>query len=168
MEIKLKSAEPEFPRRLRSGVNFWCLAAILGLLGTWFSGTTVQMAGNLWNHQLNIVVTPMTGIITLAWFGIVFWWYKDRASRISRYKAAAAGNPWVLVLDEVGVTWGVDNVAVTKIVWPAVAFYRINSGELALGLPNRTLMVDIGELDNDVAPQELEAFLQSKGVRNAS
>ena len=168
VEVKLRSAEPQFKPRLRSGVNLWCVAAILGLLGTWISGTTVEMAGNLWDHQLRIVVTPMTGIITLAWLGIVVWWYKDRASRRSQYKAAAAGHPDVLFLDEFGVTWGVDNIAVTKIAWTAVASYRIKSRKLELALPSGTLTVDIGELDRDIDPLELAAFLQSQGVRNAS
>ena len=122
------------------------------------------MAGNFWNHQLNIAVTPMTAILTFAWFGLVFWSYKRKSSLTSRYRTAIADHPDVLQLDELGVTWGVDNIATTKIAWSAVAFFRINSGRLELGLPGGTLSVEIDELDKDVDAQDLTVFLQSQGV----
>lgn len=168
MEVKLTTAAPAYKRRLKSGINPWSVAAVVGLVGTWISGTEVRMGGNLMNHQLNVAVTPMTFIISLIWIAIVFWWYKDRTSRTSKFAAAAANNPDVLCLDDFGVTWGVAGVATTKIAWSAVAFYRLTSSQLELGLPAGKLAVSVDELGKDTNLQELEAFLQSKAIRKAS
>lgn len=140
----------------------------MGLIGTWTAGTTVKTGGNLLDYELNIVVTPMTGIISLIWLAIVSWWYVDRSSRTSKYRAAIAKSPDEFHLDEFGVTWGVPGVASTRIAWAAVAFYRLHKSRLELGLPAGVIEVPLSELDEQVEPQELESFLQSKAVSRGS
>lgn len=117
------------------------------------------------DYEMSIVVKPMTGIVSLIWLVIVVWWYREKSSRAARYKAAIATRPDELSLDDFGVTWGVSEVASTRIAWAAVAFYRMKKSQLELGLPAGVIEVSINEFDEEVKPQELENFLQSKGVR---
>lgn len=168
IEINLKTTDPVYKHRLRPGLNLWCVAAVLGLVGTWFSGTTVHFAGNLMNHHLDISVSFLTGLITVLWMGIVVWWYKDRAARTSKYTAAADKHPDVLCLDEFGVSWGVADVATTRIAWSAVAYFRLSSSRLVLGVPAGSIEVATDEFEPEFDLQELTAFLESNGVRNAS
>lgn len=167
MEVKLTAEAPNYRHRLKSGINHWCIAAIVGLFGTWTAGTTVQTAGNLMDYELNIVVTPMTAIISVVWLGIVIWWYKERSSLTSKYRAAAAKSPDEFYLDDFGVTWGVPSVTSTKIAWAAVAFYRLTSSRLELGLPAGVIEVPLDELDQEVDLKELDGFIRSKAVRKA-
>lgn len=107
-------------------------------------------------------------IISLIWLAIVFWWYMERSSRTSKYRAAIAKSPDEFYLDDFGITWGVQDVASTRIGWAAVAFYRLNKSRLELGLPAGVIEVPISDLDEEVDPQELERFLQSKAVRKGN
>lgn len=166
MEIKLRSNEPIFKHRLKTGINFWCAAAITGLLGTWLAGTTIEHGGDgIMDEQLSVAITPLTGIVTLVWAGFVFWWYRERTARTKAYRLAAQAKQDILVLDDFGVTWGVADVTTTKIAWEAIGFYRIDRSKcLELGLPAGKIEVPIDELDGADTSQ-LESLLQSKGVR---
>lgn len=120
------------------------------------------------DYEMSIVVTPMTGIISFTWLVIIIWWHREKSARVARYQAAIATRPDELSLDDFGVTWGVPEVASTRIAWAAVAFYRLKKSQLELGLPAGVIEVSISEFDEEVKPQELENFLQSKGVRKIS
>lgn len=169
MEIKLKPVRPTYKRRLKSGTNPWCIAAIVGLLGTWFSGTRIDIEGaGIMDHQVTVAVTPATGIITFVWGVIVFWWYKQVTARTKAYRLASRGKQDYLMIDDFGITWGVVDVAHTKIAWAAVAFYRLDkSKNLELGLPAESVEVSVDELEGAEA-DEIEALLQSKGVKKTS
>lgn len=164
MDIKIKSAKPHFKRRLKRGVNFWCVAAIVGLIGTWFSGTTIETSGDFWNHHLSIVVTPMTTIITIIWFGIVVWWYHDLSRRSTRFMAAIDGHPDIVRFNEFGVTWGIENVSIAETSWKTVAFYRLTQDQLILGLPSGVVRVNRMEFSKNIDVQTLTKFMETQGV----
>ena len=162
MEIRLKPGKPYYANRLRSQVDIWFVAAVIGLLGTWLSGTTIEHAGDgVMFRYLSVKVTPVTFIVTFLWGAVAFWWYRESKVLAGAYDRASRGNPDFLTLDDFGVTWGVQNVATTKVAWAAVAYYRLERGNLELGLPHRRLEVRVNELEG-VNASELEPLLQKK------
>ncbi len=162
MEIRLRPGTPYYRRRLRGQIDIWFVAAIIGLVGTWLSGTSIEHRdGGIMSHQLSVAVTPMTGIVTFLWGVVAFWWYKERAVLARAYTRASQGNPDFLTMDDFGVTWGVQDVATTKIAWQAVGYYRLQKGVLELGLPAQRLKFPVSELEG-AGINDLEQLLQKK------
>jgi hypothetical protein len=162
MEIRLKPGSPHFKRHLRGRIDLWFVAAIIGLIGTWLSGTTIEHPNDGWmSHNLSVAVTPISIIVTLLWVAIAVWWYQERTVRTAAYVRASRGNPDFLTLDDFGVTWGVQDVATTKVAWTAVGYYRLTKETLELGLPAYSLEVQVGELEG-AGINDLEPLLQKK------
>lgn len=162
MEIRLRPGTPYYRRRVRGQIDIWFVAAIIGLIGTWASGTTIEhREGGIVSHHLSVAVTPMTGIVTFLWGAVAFWWYKERTVLARAYTRASQGNPDFLTLNDFGVTWGVQNVATTNVAWTAVGYYRLKKGILELGLPAQRLEVRVSELEG-AGISDLESLLQKK------
>lgn len=162
MEIRLKPGKPHYKKRLKGPIKPWFVAAIIGLVGTWLSGTTIEHRGDgLMSQHVSVAVSPMTIIVTFLWGAVAFWWYKERKILAGAYARASEGNPDFLTMDDCGVTWGVQNVATTKIAWTAIGYYRLKKGMLELGLPGQRIEVQVGELEG-VGIDDLEPLLQKK------
>ena len=137
MEIKLKPISPTFKKRVKPGINPWFCAALVGLLGSWISGTTIEHNGKgIMSQQLSVAITPIAGIITILWGCIAFWWYRNMTARTKTYTLASRGKSDYLTIDDFGVTCGVEDVASTKVAWAAIGFYRLSKSDLVLGLPS--------------------------------
>lgn len=165
MQIRLKKIGPIFKKRLKNPLNPWCVAAIIGLLGTWIAGTKIEHTGTgIMSQALNVAITPMTGIITLLWGATLFWWYKDITTRAKAYTLASRNKSDFLTLDDWGVTWGIEDVTSTKVAWAAIGFYRLGKSQLELGLPSQSIEIPIDEIEG-ASIDELKSLLQMRGIK---
>ena len=102
MEIRLRPGTPNYRRRVKGQIDIWFVAAIIGLVGTWLSGTSIEHRnGGILSYHLSVAATPIAGIVTFLWArqlpsgGIRKGLFSPGRTRV-RCREIRTSSPWMI------------------------------------------------------------------------